>query len=102
MNTVPHRALIIFPTYNEKENIEKIVHAVLPLDARIHVLVVDDNSPDGTGKLADKLAEQEEKVEVLHRDKKEGLGRAYIAGFKWAIERIEQVLRRTIDHDVLI
>lgn len=84
---MPHRALIIFPTYNEKENIEKIVHAVLPLDARIHVLIVDDNSPDGTGRLADKLAEQEEKVQVLHREKKEGLGRAYIAGFKWAIER---------------
>jgi len=80
------RALIIFPTYNERENIEKIVHAVLPLDARVHVLVVDDNSPDGTGQLADRLAEQESKVFVLHREKKEGLGRAYIAGFKWAIE----------------
>ena len=80
------RALIIFPTYNERENIEKIVHAVLPLDARVHVLIVDDNSPDGTGQLADRLAEQESKVLVLHREKKEGLGRAYIAGFKWAIE----------------
>ncbi|MFZ5979139.1 MAG: polyprenol monophosphomannose synthase [Candidatus Zixiibacteriota bacterium] len=80
------RALIIFPTYNEKENIRKIVHAVLPLDARIHVLIVDDNSPDGTGQIADQLAEQENKVSVLHREKKEGLGRAYIAGFKWAIE----------------
>ena len=81
------RALIIFPTYNEKDNIEKIVHAVLPLDARIHVLIVDDNSPDGTGHIADKLAKQEEKVFVLHRQQKEGLGRAYIAGFKWAIEQ---------------
>ncbi len=80
------RALIIFPTYNERENIEKIVHAVLPLDARVHVLIVDDNSPDGTGQLADRLAEQESKVFVLHREKKEGLGRAYIAGFRWAIE----------------
>ena len=80
------RALIIFPTYNERENIEKIVHAVLPLDARINVLIVDDNSPDGTGQLADRLAEQESNVFVLHREKKEGLGRAYIAGFKWAIE----------------
>ncbi len=80
------RALIIFPTYNERENIEKIVHAVLPLDARIHVLIVDDNSPDGTGELADKLARQQNNVYVLHREKKEGLGRAYIAGFKWAIK----------------
>ena len=81
------RALIIFPTYNERENIEKIVHAVLPLDPRIHVLVVDDSSPDGTGEIADRLAASESKVNVLHREKKEGLGRAYLAGFKWAIER---------------
>ena len=81
------RALIIFPTYNERENIEKIVHAVLPLDPRIHVLVVDDNSPDGTGAIADKLAAQESKVRVLHREKKEGLGQAYIAGFRWALEQ---------------
>lgn len=78
--------MIIFPTYNERDNIEKIVHAVLPLDARINVLIVDDNSPDGTGQLADRLATNESKVFVLHREKKEGLGRAYIAGFKWAIE----------------
>lgn len=86
---MPHtqRVLIIFPTYNERENIEKIVHAVLPLDPRINVLVVDDNSPDGTGQLADKLSEAESNVHVLHREKKEGLGQAYIAGFRWAIER---------------
>ena len=81
------RALIIFPTYNERDNIGKIVHAVLPLDPRIHVLIVDDSSPDGTGDVADRLAAQESKVEVLHRPNKEGIGRAYIAGFKWAIER---------------
>ncbi|MFQ5453475.1 MAG: glycosyltransferase, partial [Candidatus Zixiibacteriota bacterium] len=62
------RALIIFPTYNERDNIEKIVHAVLPLDPRINVLIVDDNSPDGTGDIADKLARQESKVKVLHRE----------------------------------
>ncbi len=84
--TGSQRALIIFPTYNERENIEKIVHAVLPLDPRIHVLIVDDNSPDGTGEIADRLAAQESKVFVLHRQEKQGLGRAYIAGFKWAIE----------------
>lgn len=84
----PHsqRALIIFPTYNERENIEKIVHAVLPLDPRINVLVVDDNSPDGTGEIVDRLTRQEPKVHVLHREKKEGLGRAYLAGFQWALE----------------
>ncbi len=81
------RALIIFPTYNERDNIRKIVHAVLPLDPRIHVLIVDDSSPDGTGDVADGLAAEESKVEVMHRPNKEGLGRAYIAGFKWAIER---------------
>jgi dolichol-phosphate mannosyltransferase len=81
------RALIIFPTYNERENIEKIVHAVLPLDPRIHVLVVDDSSPDGTGEIADRLAASESKVNVMHRKKKAGLGRAYLAGFRWAIER---------------
>ena len=81
------RALIIFPTYNEKDNIEKIVHAVLPLDPRINVLIVDDNSPDGTGDIADRLASKEAKVSVLHREKKEGLGKAYIAGFRWAIEQ---------------
>ena len=81
------RALVIFPTYNERDNIEKIVHAVLPMDPRIHVLIVDDNSPDGTGEIADKLVSQEPKVNVLHRERKEGLGRAYIAGFRWAIEQ---------------
>lgn len=81
------RALIVFPTYNERENIEKIVHAVLPLDARVHALIVDDNSPDGTGDIADRLARDLDKVFVLHREKKEGLGKAYLAGFRWAIEQ---------------
>jgi len=80
-------ALIIFPTYNERDNIEKIVHAVLPLDPRIHVLIVDDNSPDGTGDIADRLSTELSNVNVLHRPGKAGLGKAYIAGFKWAIER---------------
>lgn len=81
------RALIIFPTYNERDNIEKIVHAVMPLDPRIHVLIVDDSSPDGTGEIADRLATEFNKVFVLHRAEKSGLGRAYIAGFRWAIEQ---------------
>jgi dolichol-phosphate mannosyltransferase len=84
---LPQRALIIFPTYNERDNIDKIVHAVMPLDPRIHVLIVDDNSPDGTGDIADRLAAEFSKVHVLHRSEKQGLGRAYIAGFRWAIEQ---------------
>jgi dolichol-phosphate mannosyltransferase len=118
--THTQRALIIFPTYNERDNIEKIVHAVLPLDPRIHVLIVDDNSPDGTGEIADRLAANEDKVNVLHREEKKGLGRAYIAGFKWAIEReydfvfemdadfshgpeyLKDFLREIQDHDLVI
>ncbi|MFH2035298.1 MAG: polyprenol monophosphomannose synthase [Candidatus Zixiibacteriota bacterium] len=80
------RALIIFPTYNEKDNIEKIIAEVLPLDSRINILIVDDNSPDGTGEIADRLSKENSRINVLHRTVKEGLGRAYIAGFKWAIE----------------
>lgn len=81
------KPLIIFPTYNEMENIERIIDAVLGQDASIEVLVVDDNSPDGTGLIVDKLAAANKRIHILHREKKEGLGRAYIAGFKWAIER---------------
>jgi len=80
------KALIIFPTYNEKENIELIANAVLPLDERINILIVDDNSPDGTGAIADKMAANDSRINVLHRENKEGLGRAYLAGFKWALE----------------
>lgn len=80
------RALIIFPTYNEKENIENIVAAVLPKDDRINVLIVDDNSPDGTGEIADRMAAENPRINVLHREGKAGLGTAYIHGFKWAIE----------------
>ena len=81
------KALIIFPTYNEKENIERIVRAVLERDPRISVLIVDDSSPDGTGQIADRLAAEMDTVHVLHRENKEGLGRAYLAGFDWAITR---------------
>jgi dolichol-phosphate mannosyltransferase len=81
---------LVLPTYNERENIEPFIRAVLPQLASVapehHVLVVDDASPDGTGRLADRLAEQLEPVEVLHRHKKEGLGSAYIAGFRRALD----------------
>jgi len=86
MNHDNARALVIFPTYNEKENIEKIVGSVLTKDERLNVLIVDDNSPDGTGEIGDRLAAENDRVNVLHRPGKAGLGTAYIAGFKWALE----------------
>ena len=79
-------ALVIIPTYNERDNLEPIARAVLAADKRVDVLVVDDNSPDGTGQVADALAKEEPRVKVLHRAKKEGLGRAYLHAFKWALE----------------
>ena len=81
------RALVIFPTYNERDNIGRIIPTVLAKDPSVHALVVDDNSPDGTGKMADEMAANDERVHVLHRERKEGLGRAYIAGFKYALEQ---------------
>jgi len=84
---VAERALVIIPTYNEAPNLPHIVPKVLGQDPRLAVLVVDDNSPDGTGKLADALAEAEPRVHVMHRTKKQGLGAAYLAGFRWALER---------------
>ncbi|OGC86748.1 MAG: dolichyl-phosphate beta-D-mannosyltransferase [candidate division Zixibacteria bacterium RBG_16_48_11] len=81
------KALVIVPTYNEKENIERIIPEILSQDQRLHVLVVDDNSPDGTGQIADRLAQQNGRVFVLHREKKSGLGQAYLAGFKYALEK---------------
>jgi dolichol-phosphate mannosyltransferase len=80
-------ALVCLPTYNERENLEGIAQAVLAADPRTEVLVVDDNSPDGTGDLADTLAAQEPRLHVLHRARKEGLGRAYLAAFGWALQR---------------
>jgi len=81
------RALVIIPTYNEKENIEKIVPAVLGTDPCLSVLIVDDNSPDGTGQMADRMVSANDRIFVLHREKKSGLGQAYLAGFKWGLEK---------------
>ncbi len=82
------RALVIIPTYNERENVERIVADVLAQDDRLHVLIVDDGSPDGTGQIAAALAERSEgRVHVLHRAGKLGLGTAYVAGFRWALAR---------------
>jgi dolichol-phosphate mannosyltransferase len=79
------KCLVILPTYNERENLPTIVPAILAQGPEFEVLVVDDNSPDGTGKLADSLAASESRVSVLHRDGKRGLGTAYVAGFKHAL-----------------
>lgn len=81
-----HQTLIIVPTYNERENLPRMAQKLLSLPAGVDVLVVDDNSPDGTGKIADELAARHPQFHVLHRTEKNGLGRAYIAGFKWALE----------------
>jgi dolichol-phosphate mannosyltransferase len=79
--------LVIIPTYNERENLPQILPRLLALPVRVDVLVVDDNSPDGTGQIADDFAAKDPRVHVLHRAGKEGLGRAYCAGFLWALER---------------
>lgn len=81
------RGLVIIPTYNEHENMPRIVPLVLDQDDRLDVLVIDDGSPDGTGALADAIAAVNPRVHVMHRAGKLGLGTAYIAGFHWAIER---------------
>lgn len=79
--------LIVIPTYNEAENVRQIAAAVLAACPQANVLFVDDNSPDGTGLMADAMGETDKRVHVLHKQDKQGLGRAYIAGFKWALER---------------
>ena len=79
------RACVVLPTYNEKENLPQIAPAILAASAELDLLVVDDNSPDGTGALADALAQSDPRVRVLHRARKEGLGRAYLAGFAEAL-----------------
>ncbi|PZE22997.1 MULTISPECIES: polyprenol monophosphomannose synthase [unclassified Curtobacterium] len=80
-------ALVVIPTYNEKDNVRAIVARTLRASDRVDVLVVDDNSPDGTGAIADELAAADPRVRVLHRAEKNGLGGAYLAGFAWGLER---------------
>jgi dolichol-phosphate mannosyltransferase len=82
-----NRTLIVMPTYNERENLPRMAQRLRDLPVKVDLLVVDDNSPDGTGKLADELAAKHLEVHAIHRPEKNGLGRAYIAGFKWALER---------------
>ena len=81
------RGLVIIPTYNEKDNIARLIDLVLTRDDRLDVLVVDDGSPDGTGAVVESIRATNPRVDVIHRPSKLGLGTAYIAGFKWALER---------------
>jgi len=82
-----NETLVIVPTYNERDNLPLLAERLLHLPVPVDLLVVDDNSPDGTGKLADELAAKHPAIHVLHRAQKQGLGRAYCAGFAWALER---------------
>jgi dolichol-phosphate mannosyltransferase len=79
--------LVVIPTYNERENLTPILRRLHESLPAVHALVVDDGSPDGTGELADKLAADDKRVQVMHRTEKAGLGAAYIAGFRWGLER---------------
>ena len=80
-------ALVCLPTYDEADNLRPIVEAILAASPEVDVLVIDDDSPDGTGRLADEIAAREPRVQALHRSGKEGLGKAYLAGFAWALQR---------------
>jgi dolichol-phosphate mannosyltransferase len=84
---VSEKALVIVPTYNERDNVIRLIDAVLSQAPSLEVLVVDDGSPDGTGTLVDERAAGDQRVHILHRPRKMGLGTAYLAGFKWALER---------------
>lgn len=81
------RVLVVIPTYDERDNLPRVVPMALETHPDVDVLLVDDNSPDGTGLLAAGMARDDPRVHALHRERKEGLGRAYIAGFKWGLER---------------
>jgi dolichol-phosphate mannosyltransferase len=81
------RALVIVPTYNERENIARLIESILGQDSRLEILVVDDGSPDGTADIVRAIKAQNPRVDILSRPKKMGLGTAYVAGFRWALER---------------
>lgn len=87
MNANARRGLVIIPTYNESENLARLLPLVLAQDDRLDVLVIDDGSPDGTGAIADELSATTSRIHVLHRAGKLGLGTAYLAGFAWGLER---------------
>jgi dolichol-phosphate mannosyltransferase len=81
------RALVIVPTYNERDNIARLIDAILEKDVRLEILVVDDGSPDGTGDIVDAIIATNARVHILRRPRKMGLGTAYVAGFRWALEQ---------------
>jgi dolichol-phosphate mannosyltransferase len=81
------KALVVVPTYNERDNITRLVPLILQQDPRLQVLIIDDGSPDGTGEVADRVAADEPRLHVIHREGKLGLGTAYIVGFRWALAR---------------
>jgi len=87
------KTIVVIPTYNEIGSIESVLDRIRATDESLHVLVVDDNSPDGTGALIDRLAQEDQRIHVLHRTEKNGLGQAYAAGFTWALDN---------DYDYLI
>jgi len=91
--------LVLIPTYNEAENIRRITQAVLDQGERFGVLIIDDNSPDGTGRIADELASADDRVMVLHRPEKQGLGPAYIAGLQHGLRTTEALFFNTMDAD---
>lgn len=90
------KVLVVIPTYNEAQNIESIARRLRESVPEAHILVTDDNSPDGTGDIADRLAAADDHIHVLHRKGKEGLGAAYLAGFRWGLEQGFGVL---VEHD---
>lgn len=94
------KALVVIPTYNERSNIERIVPLVLGQDPGLHVLVVDDNSPDGTGAKVEEMRVDEPRLHVLHRQGKGGLGSAYIAGFQWALAETDAQYVFEMDADL--
>jgi dolichol-phosphate mannosyltransferase len=114
------RGLVIIPTYNERDNVPRIVPLVLGQDQRLEILIIDDASPDGTGALADQIAASNPRVHVMHRAGKLGLGTAYLAGFRWGIGRgydwlfemdadfshdpahLPQFVQALADHDVVL
>ena len=93
------RALVVVPTYNEHQNVERLIDQVLAQDARLDILIVDDNSPDGTGQLVDEIAARNARVHALHRPRKLGLGTAYLAGFRWALQHPQYAFIFEMDAD---
>jgi dolichol-phosphate mannosyltransferase len=86
------RALVIVPTYNERENITRLIGSILQQDGRLDILVVDDGSPDGTGDIVDSIMQHEPRLHIIKRPRKMGLGTAYIAGFRWALEQAYELV----------